>query len=306
MADIPVFPDFREIRLDDAEEFQAVLRPLEPELSEYSFANLFLFRRAHAYRVSRLQGMLAVVGRGYRGEVYALPPLGAGDVESAARRLCRHLEGEGESPVLFPVPEPWVEGIFPAGWAAEEDRDQADYLYLVEELATLPGKRFHKRKNRLAKFLREEAEDYEYAELADGHVGECVDLAQGWCEVRCSAARPSTFLETEAVEEALRNRARLGLSGGVILLQGRVRAFCLGEPLNRETFVVHFEKAEPGREGLAQLINRDFCRNALPGYRLVNREQDLGDPGLRQAKESYHPVRLVRKYRVRPKAADSS
>ena len=305
MADIPPFPHFRDIRLDDADEFHAALRPLEPELSEYSFANLFLFRRAHAYRVSRLDGMLTVVGRGYQGDVYAFPPLGSGEVEPAARRVCRYLEGEGARPVLFPVPAPWVEASFPEGWTAEEDRDQADYVYLVEELATLPGRRFHKRKNRLVKFLREEAENYEYAELADEHVGECVDLAQGWCEVRCSATRPSTFLETEAVEEALRNRGRLGLRGGVILLQGRGRAFCLGEPLNRDTFVVHFEKAEPGREGLAQLINRDFCRNALPEHRFVNREQDLGDPGLRQAKESYHPVRLVPKYRVRPNGAGS-
>lgn len=303
MQDIPAFPHFRDIRLDDADEFHAALRPLEPELSEYSFANLFLFRRAHAYRVSRLDGMLAVVARGYGGEVYAFPPLGPGEVEPAARAVCRYLEGEGVNPVLFPVPASWVAASFPESWTAAEDRDQADYVYLVEELATLPGKRFHKRKNRLAKFLREEAENYEYAELADDHVGECVDLAQGWCEVRCSATRPSTLLETEAVEEALRNRARLGLRGGVILLRGRVRAFCLGEPLNGDTFVVHFEKAEPGREGLAQLINRDFCRNALSEYRFVNREQDLGDPGLRQAKESYHPVRLVPKCRVHPKAA---
>lgn len=76
MGDIPSFPRFRDIRLDDADEFHAALGPLEPELSEYSFANLFLFRRAHAYRVSRLDGMLAVVARGYGGEVYAFPPLG--------------------------------------------------------------------------------------------------------------------------------------------------------------------------------------------------------------------------------------
>ncbi|MBE0617666.1 MAG: DUF2156 domain-containing protein, partial [Proteobacteria bacterium] len=68
-----------------------------------------------------------------------------------------------------------------------------------------------------------------------------------------------------------------------------------------ETFVVHFEKAEPDREGLAQLINREFCLHGLHGYAYVNREQDLGDPGLRQAKESYNPVFLAAKYRVTPR-----
>jgi hypothetical protein len=86
----------------------------------------------------------------------------------------------------------------------------------------------------------------------------------------------------------------------VIREEGRVRAFCLGEELNPESFVVHFEKTEPGREGLAQIINRDFCLRGLCGYRFVNREQDLGDPGLRQAKEAYHPVLLTEKFRVRP------
>lgn len=300
MTRIPAFPEFREIRLDDAGEFRAVFQALEPEVAEYTFANLFLFRRAHEYGVSRLGGRLLVLGRSYRGEIYAFPPLGAGDIEADARVLCRHLAGRSARPALFPVSRAWAETSFSRGWTVEEDRNQADYVYLVEELATLPGQKFHKKKNRLAKFLREEAGGYEYAELADEHEKDCLELARAWCGVRCSAERPSTFLETEAVEEAVRQRRALGLRGGVILLGGRVRAFCLGEHLNADTFVVHFEKAEPGREGLAQLINRDFCRNALQGYRFVNREQDLGDPGLRQAKESYHPARLVPKYRVWP------
>lgn len=300
VATIPRFPEFCEVSLDLRDEVAPVLRRARAGLSEFTFANLFLFRKAHDYRVSRWDSLLLVTGRGYGGERYGFPPVGEGDIGAAARTLCAHLEAQGTRGSLFPVPEAWVAGPYARGWTSRADRDQADYVYSRDDLAFLPGKKFHKRRNRLVKFLREEAGNYAFRQLGPEHLGPCLDLARGWCTIRCSADRPATFLETDAAVEALTHREALGLRGGVILLDGRVAAFCLGEELDPETFVVHFEKADPEREGLAQLINRDFCLHALEGYRYVNREQDLGDPGLRQAKESYHPLFLAAKYRVAP------
>jgi hypothetical protein len=298
---IPEFPQFCELTPDLAAAVRPALYSIGPTISEFTFANLFLFRKAHGYRVSRMDQLLLVAGHGYDGRIYGFPPIGVGPVDEAALRLCDYLASHGASPVLFPVPRGMLESNYSGSrWRAEADRDQADYVYLREELATLSGKRFHKRKNRLLKYLREEAQDYSYGPLEDEHLDDCLELASGWCQIRCSADRPSTFLETGAAIEALRLRAELGLRGGVILLEGKARAFCLGEPLNPETFVVHFEKAEAAKDGLAQLINRDFCLLGLPGYRYVNREQDLGDSGLRQAKEAYRPVFLEEKYRVVP------
>lgn len=295
----PVFPTFQPLELDAAEWLRPALDVAATELSEFVFSNLFLFRQAHHYRWSTWQGLVLLVGEGYAGDTYAFPPLGHGDGEGAVAVLERYLAEKGSSPVFFPVPEDWVARYFPApGWTAVADRDQSDYLYLREELATLPGKKFHKRRNRLVKFLREEGAGYEYQELGEEHLEQCLQLAEGWCEIRCSLERPSTYLETDAAQEALTLRRELGLRGGVALLDGRVQAFCLGEALSADTFVVHFEKTAPGHEGLAQAINRDFCLHSLGSYRYVNREQDLGDPGLRRAKEAYQPVRLVPKFRV--------
>lgn len=298
---IPQFPVFCEVSLALSSSLGPFLRSLAPTISEFSFSNLFLFREAHSYRVSRLDGLLLVTAKGYDQVPYAFPPLGRGDAAGAARRLCDLLSSQGAEPVLSPVPADLVAAHFGGeGWRAVSDRDQADYVYLREELATLPGKAFHKRKNRLLKFLREEGEGYRYESLRAQHGEECKRLASGWCELRCSLERPSTYLETRAVTEALDHRETLGLSGGVIVLNDRVAAFCLGERLNEEMFVVHFEKAESGREGLAQLISRDFCSQELSEYKYVNREQDLGDPGLRQAKLANRPVFLSEKYRVSP------
>lgn len=301
MPQIPDFPDFCEVSLPLAGEVQPLLRDLQPEISEFTFANLFLFRTAHSFQLSRWKGLLLVLGRGYDQVRYAYPPIGQGNVEEASKRLCAHLVAQAADPVLFPVPRSWVETYFSGpSWSAEPDRDQADYVYRRYDLAHLEGKKYHKRRNRLLKYLREEAQGYSYAKIAEEHIPQCMALAEAWCGIRCSPARPTTFLETEAVKEALVHRRVLTLSGGVVSLEGRVRAFCLGQELSPETFVVHFEKTEPGRDGLAQLINRDFCRNELAKYEFVNREQDLGDPGLRRAKQGYHPVLLAEKYRVRP------
>lgn len=298
---IPTFPDFAPITLEHKAEVDGALAKTARGISECSFANLYLFREAHKYRLCRLGDMVLVLAEGYDGAAYALPPWGGGDVSGAAAELCALLVREGREAVIYPASERLAERFPETAWVQEEDRDGADYVYLVENLATLPGGRYHKKKNRLSKYLREIGGDFLYAPLGQEHAEECVAIAEGWCGERCSIDRPSTFLETKAAVEAVRQREELGLSGGVILVGGKVVAWCLGEPLDGETFVMHFEKGLPGVDGPAQLINREHCANALGNYKYVNREQDLGDPGLRQAKESYHPEYLAKKFRIRPK-----
>lgn len=301
MTAIPVYPDFSPVSRECRDEVEGVLARMERPISEWSFANLFLFRKAHDYRLSRLGGLLLITATGYDGVRYAFPPWGEGDVEDAARLLMADLSRQGFPPVIYPVPASMYEKYFKGpDWTGTPDRDGADYVYLRENLAELPGSRYHKKRNRLAKYLREAGEAYEYSDLLPEHAEECVRLATGWCDERCDISRPSTYLETAAAVEALTLMGELGLKGGVVKMGGRVVAYCLGETLGPDTFVVHFEKAEPGTDGPAQLINREFCKNGIAGSRFVNREQDLGDPGLRQAKESYHPEYLAEKYKVRP------
>jgi hypothetical protein len=124
-------------------------------------------------------------------------------------------------------------------------------------------------------------------------------LLNEWRRVRDAAGSTSLDPETAAAAEALELAGVLGLEGLVITVEGRVGAFALGERLNLETAVCHFEKADPFMEGISQLVDREFCRRLFTDCTYVNREQDLGEPGLRSAKLSYHPVELVRKFRLR-------
>jgi hypothetical protein len=105
--------------------------------------------------------------------------------------------------------------------------------------------------------------------------------------------------EWEAVREALKHFSSLRIEGGVILIDDKVGAFALGELLNRQTAVVHIEKANPQIPELYAVINQQFCERSWQNVTYVNREQDLGETGLRKAKLSYHPAHLEEKFQIR-------
>ena len=116
--------------------------------------------------------------------------------------------------------------------------------------------------------------------------------------VRCLQVREKTMADRQllAVVETVRS---LAPAGSAVLVNDRVEAFSCGERLNESTAVIHLEKANPELRGLYAVINQQFCREAWAGVPFINREQDLGEPGLRTAKLSYHPHRLVEKYHIR-------
>jgi hypothetical protein len=176
------------------------------------------------------------------------------------------------------------------------DRDNFDYVYERAELAELRGNRFHSKKNLINHFLRHHA--FEYHRLTPDLVEPARELADRWCRVRCGPEGAMSRLEVAALKEGLGLAGPLGLVVGLILVDGQVQALALGERLAADTAAIHFEKASPGIKGLAQLMAREFAAREFTDCRYFNREQDLGSPGLRKAKESYYPVRMVEKYAV--------
>jgi hypothetical protein len=261
---------------------------VQPRVSELSFAALYLFREAHGYRLATAAGSIIVLGRGYDGSAYFLPPLG-GDVAVALKIMFSNgqaLYGADELFVTRYLTESTLQ--------ITELRDSHDYLYLREELATLPGSRFHKKKNHINYFSKRH--NYTVSRFSREHLGGCLNVLNKWKDSSMSEERNSRLMEVEAAAEALYSSYALGLEGVVVVVNNNVVAFALGERLNRKTAVCHFEKADPFMEGLNQLINREFARLLFQDCQYVNREQDLGNMGLRNAKLSYHPVELVEKY----------
>lgn len=289
--DIPSYPAHRDLDISDKTFLDAIFYRVQPHISELTFANLYLFRRAHSYKLARCGNSHVILGRGYDGSEYFLPPLDGNVAEALAILMQDGL-------VLYGADLEFVEIHLKGRDDVEvvEDRDAFDYLYLRKSLAELPGKLYHKKKNRINYFSARHA--YLVEPFSENHVDGALTLLEQWRHVKSSIDGSSLELEVAACAEGLNLAERLGLEGVVVLVDGVVRAFALGERLNASTSVCHFEKADPFMEGLYQLVDREFNLRCFTDCTHVNREQDLGESNLRKSKLSYHPVELIRKFRA--------
>jgi uncharacterized protein len=298
-AEVPVFPEFRTLTLADRARFRKILWDYQPETSELTFTNMFIWQPYCGYRWSRDGDWLLVAGQGPGGS-WALPPLGPSPRREITLRLLSWLREErGEaSPSIERADTRLVQEL--AGTpslAIEPQREHFDYVYLTRDLVDLAGGKYHAKRNYLNTFQR--SYRYRYETLDENHLAACRELSASWCQLKRCAEDMSLMGEWEAVQVALANFQALELKGGVVLVDSRVEAFALGEMLNQDTVVIHIEKANPEIRGLYAVINQLFLQQAWRQVPLVNREQDLGDPGLREAKLSYHPHHLGEKFRIR-------
>ena len=287
---IPSYPSSRQIELHDKPHLDALFLQLQPRVSELTFANLYLFRHAHHYRLTMVKKSLVILGTGYSGEDYFLPPLG-GDIFNALNFLF------ARGHVLYGADEGFVATFLQGdeGFCCREDRDAFDYLYRREDLATLSGNLYHKKKNRVNYFTKRHS--FRVETYSDTYLDGTMALLEEWRRVRSNDDNLSLEAEVEAAADGLEKAEQLGLEGVVVLVEGQVRAYALGEKLNSNTSVCHFEKGDPFLEGIYQVVDQEFSRQCFVDCTFLNREQDLGEPSLRKSKLSYHPVELVKKYR---------
>ena len=179
------------------------------------------------------------------------------------------------------------------------DRDSSDYVYSAQDLINLAGRKYHKKKNHLNRFLKDY--QFEYRDL-DMELVECfLVLQEEWCKMKECIESPELHSEDYAIHTALTSFEELDYKGGAIQIGSKIEAFSLGEKLNDNTAVIHIEKANPEIPGLYTAMNHSFCSSAWPDMKYINREQDLGIEGLRKAKESYHPHHMIDKYTITPR-----
>jgi len=300
MKKLPVFPEFGPVCLADRAYLENIFMGIQPEVSEFNFTNLFMFRHVHDYKLSVLNGNVVILAKSYGGERYFMPPIGENDVPGTVASMMGYMKDNGYRPEIQLASKEFIEKYIEGkpGFGYEPDRDSSDYLYSAKELMTLTGRKFHDKKNLKNRFMK--SSGYEYRRLTSELVPLAKDLVQRWCCEKCTVEVPSTFGETDATMLALDNLDSLSLTGGVVVIAGDVMALSLGEELNRDTVVIHVEKANSAFPGLYQYISSEFLAREFPGYTYVNREQDLGEPNLRKSKVSYNPIRMVEKYKVWP------
>ncbi|MDI6846371.1 MAG: phosphatidylglycerol lysyltransferase domain-containing protein [Candidatus Saccharicenans sp.] len=287
---IPEFPELKPVELADREEINRYLEIYPPDICELTFANIFIWRHWEKQQITKINDNLCVLCSPPDEPPYFLEPVGENRLRDTVE-TCLSV-----APRLSRVSERFVSRLGP-GFSIREDRDNFDYVYLTEELASLRGKKFDGKRNLIKKF--EKSYRAEVRPLAETHVWGCLELLRRWeasSPEENREADEKTLAASTAIREALVNLSSLELQGIVMFIEGRVEGFCLGERLNPETAVVHVELASRQMTGLHQFLNRECARTVWKEFKYINREQDAGLPGLRKSKLSYHPHRFVKKY----------
>jgi len=283
---IPKYPDSAEVSIEMRPVLHPKFQALAEGISEFTFANIYLFRQTHNYRISELENELFVItGRDDENPFFMLP-FGLPD-ENIIGELFDNYH------TMKAATTRQAEILETMGYSVSEDRDNFDYLYSLEDLVNLTGRKFHKKKNMFNIFIRNN--ECQAKPLLEEYRDDAIQILEQWNDQHDG---PN---DVPAAKEALEKMWPLQLCGGIFYIEGQPAAYCLGEELALgESFVIHFEKAVLGEDlkGIYQYINQAFASILPEKYKTVNREQDLGDPGLRHSKMSYRPVDFVKKYKV--------
>ena len=286
--------EYTPISLNGMEQYLALLGLNKTQASDYSFANIWGWA-PHYGLEWRFDGTLCWIRQTRHGSCY-WAPVGPWDKVQDWRALPEMASGSQLIRVPNSLCELWSVALEDSV-TIEEARGQWDYLYLSSELATLSGNKFHKKKNLLNQFLK--GYEYEYRSLSVNCVETVLNMQTEWCRWRDCESSEALLAENDAVARVLAHWNEIpGLCGGIIRIDGVPVAYTLAEPLNHDTLIIHFEKAANGVKGAYQAINYLFCNDVGVNFTYINREQDLDDEGLRQAKLSYNPADFSKKCTV--------
>lgn len=292
---------FEKPELKDRALISGYLRQKSSRSCEDTFGNLLLWARFYNIRIAEVEGMLVSATFGEKLSFHY--PYGKGDVKSCIETLMAYAEEQGqEFRMHCVVPEEFeeLEHLFPGMFTIEYDWDIADYVYEAEKLRTLSGKKYHGKKNHINKF-KKTYENWEYISMTGEHIEEAFQLLLEWKNRNGCMEDHEKNAESCVASNYLRLFDELEVCGGLLRVDGKAAAFCIGEKVCEDTMVVHIEKALTEYEGAYTMINQQFVEHECTDVTYVNREEDTGDEGLRKAKLSYRPVFMVEKGTVKKK-----
>lgn len=285
---------FQPLSLKNQGAYKQLLAACPEKASDYSFINLWSWQEEYGLEWAWEEGLAWI--RQTRPDIRYWAPVG--DWKNIDwERVTRHLD----APTTFTrVPQSltriWEQRLA-SKMATHDARNHWDYLYSVQELVELKGNRFHKKKNLCNQFLRKY--DFKYVELDRDQIEKALALQTEWCLWRDCQDSDVLLAENKAIVRAFHDWEQLdGIFGAGLMIDDGMIAYTVAEPLDATTVVIHFEKACPSVKGAYQAINQMFLQNTAAGYATVNREQDMGEEGLRKAKESYNPTGYLKKHRV--------
>ena len=294
---------FEPVTIDIADKLLQFVQPEKTRSCDYTPGNLIMWARFMDYRYAIEEETLFISCKSQndmKSEAF-LPPIGKMELKESIATLKAHCENTGKELRLTAVPQEFVEelqSILPH-FECEELENWSDYVYDIQKLATLQGKALNKKRNRYNKFITEQPA-YTYNRCTADDITDVVKFLASNRECQHNREDNMRCYEHWQCMATVRNLLKYEQPAGVLRIDGRITAFTLGEVFN-DTLFVHIEKADHNIAGASEAINRLFVNDILaehPELVYANREEDLGDPGLRQVKRAYNPVMMVQRYEM--------
>lgn len=282
--------EFRTPKLEDINKFKSFFFDEEELSCETNFTNLLIWH-SHYNTVYYLDERTLFFRMGKEGSfMFSMP---YGDLSYGIELIRQYCKQQNCTPTLWACEGKRYEKFkkIYSGITVEPARDSFEYIYNREDLSTLAGKKYHSKRNHIAKFSK--VYSWEYESINESNIAEIQYFADKWYD---GVEDEGLISEKSALKLLLNNRNLLNVKGGMIRVDGRIVAFTLGTPINSTTFDIHYEKADKEFLTAYSVINREFAFRELDGYKYINREDDLGIEGLRKAKLSYKPEILLEKY----------
>lgn len=262
------------------------LKKVDTKISEYSFANLFLFRNNHKYNVIFDEDVF-VEGVTYDDKRYLMPTCEVGTInKDYLKSIIKNYD------FLFPIDEKWL-SYFDDDFEFTFRDGDTDYIYTVEKISTLKGRKLHKKRNLLKQFVT--SYEYKSRPLLKEYLQDANDILDAWLSDVEELPEKTDYFQCK---EALNLMDELSICGIIYYANDEPAGFILGEEIDDETFVLHFVKGKRNFKGVYQFIYNDFAKRLSKKYKFLNFEQDLGKMALRVAKSSYVPDFMYKKYRI--------
>lgn len=289
--------DFKKLRPEDKAFYQPWLNLTAHRGCAYSFANLYLWGRQS---VAIQDGYMVLFSHFAGRSIYPFPA-GNGDLRTVLEAMMADAQERGIPFRLYGLSQAdmeLLEALYPGRFRFHCARGGFDYVYDIQDLAELKGRKYQQKRNHIHRFT-DACPDWRVEPLDESNLDQVWDFCQAWY-VQRQQEDPHGDLKMEhsALRRAFRHWHELGMEGLVLYAGGQIVAMTMASFLSQDTLDVHFEKALPQLQGAYAMINREFARyirEKYPQIRFLNREEDTGSEGLRKAKLSYHPHHLVEK-----------
>lgn len=270
------------------------------DCSEFTFTNVMMWGQDDKIKWAEHNDVLYIQLKFVGHAPFLFPPIPKNKKMNygfAVDAALRHFYALGEVPRFRSVSGPFVRQFQKccSQFTLAADRNTFDYVYRAEDLIFLAGRKYHAKRNHINQFSSQY--DYTYRAISADMAEECMALYGSWLEEK-DITEPGILGEMKAIQFLLPNIDALGVKAGGIFIGDKLVAFSVGERIRDDMAVIHIEKADPAYPAVFAVINQQFAQHAWNDVTYINREEDMGIPGMRKAKLSYRPDRLIEKYDV--------